>query len=69
GSLYVSEPVVRQVQSRVSATVVRLGRGALKNLPVSVYRMEPPELRGRSLLARLRRWLPGRPAQQARPRP
>jgi adenylate cyclase len=66
GSLYVSEPVVQQVRSRVAAPVVLLGRGALKNirLPVPVYRIDPPVLRRRSLLARLKGWLPGRPARR-----
>jgi adenylate cyclase len=63
GSLYVSEPVVRQVRSQVLAPVVRLSRGDLKNirLPVPVYRIDPPvrRRRHRSLLSRLRGLLPG----------
>ena len=60
GSLYVSEPVVRQVRNLVMAPVVRLGRGALKNirLPVAVYRIDPPVRRARSWAQRLRGWLP-----------
>ena len=63
GSLYVSEPVVRQVERQVLAPVVRLSRGDLKNirLPVSVYRIDPPVLRRRRLswMSRLRGLLPG----------
>jgi class 3 adenylate cyclase len=63
GSLYVSEPVVRQVERQVLAPVVRLGRGDLKNirLPVSVYRIDPPVLRRqrRTWMSRLRGLLPG----------
>jgi class 3 adenylate cyclase len=63
GSLYVSEPVVQQVQSLVMAPVVRLGRSDLKNirLPVPVYRIDPPVRRRRrgSWMSRLRRLLPG----------
>ncbi len=57
GSLYVSEPVVQQVQSQVLAPVVRLSRGDLKNirLPVPVYRIDPPVRRRRaSWMSRLR---------------
>jgi len=60
GSLYVSEPVVQQVQSRVMAPVVRLSRGDLKNirLPVPVYRIDPPVRRRRgSWMTRLRNLL------------
>lgn len=62
GSLYVSEPVVRQVRSLVLAPVVRLGRGELKNirLPVPVYRIDPPSRRRPSWMARLWRLLPRR---------
>jgi class 3 adenylate cyclase len=63
GSLYVSESVVRQVESQVLAPVVRLSRGDLKNirLPVSVYRIDPPVLRRRrrTWMSRLRGLLPG----------
>ncbi|MFL5352891.1 adenylate/guanylate cyclase domain-containing protein [Archangium sp.] len=62
GSLYVSEPVVREVRSQVMAPVVRLSRGDLKNirLPVSVYRIDPPvRRRRRSWMSRLRGLLPG----------
>ena len=56
GTLYVSEPVARQVRGQGLTALVRLGRGDLKNirLPVSVYRIDPPGLRSRSLLSRLR---------------
>lgn len=60
GTLYVSEPVVRQVRSQVMAPVVRLGRSDLKNirLPVPVYRIDPPVRRRRgSWMSRLRELL------------
>ena len=60
GSLYVSEPVARQVRSQVEAAMVRLGRGDLKKirLPVSVYRIAPPVRRRRgSWMTRLRNLL------------
>ncbi len=63
GSLYVSEPVVRQVRDQVAAPVVRLSRGELKNirLPVTVYRIDPPSRRRpASWMARLKGLLPGR---------
>jgi adenylate cyclase len=62
GTLYVSEPVARQVRSQVEAAMVRLGRGDLKKirLPVAVYRIDPPVRRPRSWVARLRGLLPGR---------
>jgi adenylate cyclase len=62
GTLYVSEPVARQVRSQVEAAMVRLGRGDLKKirLPVAVYRIDPPVRRPRSWMARLRGLLPGR---------
>jgi class 3 adenylate cyclase len=62
GSLYVSEPVVRQVRSQVVAPVVRLSRSELKNirLPVPVYRIDPPVRRRRSWMSRLRGLLPQR---------
>jgi len=64
GSLYVSEPVVRQVRSQVVAPVVRLSRSELKNirLPVPVYRIDPPvrQRRRRSWMSRLRGLLPQR---------
>lgn len=57
GTLYVSEAVARQVESRLAVPPVRLGRHELKNirLPVGVYRLDPPgrPLR-RPLLARMR---------------
>lgn len=62
GTLYVSEPVVRQVRSQVGAPVVRLSRSELKNirLPVPVYRIDPPVRRRRrhSWMSRLRGLLP-----------
>jgi class 3 adenylate cyclase len=64
GTLYVSEPVARQVAGRVAAPMVRLGRGALKKirLPVPAWRIDPPVLRPRRpLFTWLRQWLP-RPA-------
>ncbi len=70
GSLYVSESVVRQVEDKVAAPLVRLSRSDLKNirLPVPVYRIDPPvrrRRRRRPLFARLREWL-GTPLRLAR---
>ena len=61
GSLYVSEPVVRQVRDQVAAPVVRLSRGELKNirLPVPVYRIDPPARRRATWVSRLRGLWPG----------
>jgi class 3 adenylate cyclase len=63
GTLYVSETVARQVEGSLPRPPVRLGRGDMKNirLPVAVYRIDPPERRGRvPLLSRMRRLLSGR---------
>jgi adenylate cyclase len=63
GSLYVSEPVARQVRGQGLTELVRLGRGDLKNirLPVPVYRIDPPGSRPPSFLSRLRNlWPAGR---------
>jgi class 3 adenylate cyclase len=70
GSLYVSESVVRQVEDKVAAPLVRLSRSDLKNirLPVPVYRIDPPvrrRRRRRPLFSRLREWL-GSPLRLAR---
>ncbi|ATB35752.1 guanylate cyclase [Cystobacter fuscus] len=63
GTLYVSEPVARQMRGlQVEASMVRLGRSDLKKirLPVPVYRIDPPVRRSRSWVERLRGLLPSR---------
>lgn len=62
GTLYVSEPVAREVRDQGVSGMVRLGRGDLKNirLPVPVYRIDPPGARPRSWMARLKALLPTR---------
>ncbi|RKH52161.1 adenylate/guanylate cyclase domain-containing protein [Corallococcus llansteffanensis] len=65
GTVYVSETVAAQVEGRLKAPPVRLGRNELKNirLPVAVFRIDTPEepraegallSRVRSLLTRRR---------------
>lgn len=58
GTLYVSEPVAKQVEAQLASPPVRLGRNELKKirLPVEVFRLDPPGQRPprRRLLARVR---------------
>ncbi|RKH21080.1 adenylate/guanylate cyclase domain-containing protein [Corallococcus praedator] len=63
GTVYVSETVAAQVEGRLKAPPVRLGRNELKNikLPVAVFRIDAPvEPRGESALMSRVRSLLGR---------
>ena len=57
GDICISEDLARQIQNKITAPVVRLGRSELKNvqLPMEIYRIVPPwETHRPALLDRLR---------------
>ncbi len=57
GSLYVSEPIAREVEGHPLPQARRLGKSGLKGirLPVAVYRIDPPGASARpALFARMR---------------
>ncbi|MEE8348685.1 MAG: ankyrin repeat domain-containing protein [Acidobacteriota bacterium] len=44
GEIYISEDLARQIQNKIEAPVIRLGKRGLKNveLPMDIYRIVPP---------------------------
>lgn len=56
GQIYISEDLARQIQNKIEAPVIRLGKSELKNvqLPMEIYRIVPPwETHRRDLSERL----------------